>query len=101
VRQILPETPYIGYIRLFLYFTSNCVILFTHIDSDQTSDRIVDVLYNHACMRHLIPEAWYKMGKACITVATDRTEPNALRVPQKPASEDQDIDSYHIIASFG
>ena len=51
-------------------------------------------------MRCLIPEAWYKMARTRTTVATDRTEPNSLRVPQTPVSEDQDIGSYHTFVSF-
>jgi len=51
-------------------------------------------------MRCLIPEAWYQMARTRTAVATDRTEPNSLRVPQTPVSEDQDIGSYRTFASL-
>jgi len=48
----------------------------------------------------LVPEAWYKMARTRTTVATDRTEPNSLRIPQTPVSEDQDTGSYRTFASL-
>jgi len=49
-------------------------------------------------MRCLIPQAWYKMARTRTTVATDRTEPNSLRVPKTTVPEDQDIGSCRTFA---
>lgn len=72
----------------------------THTDSDLTSDRYAYVLHNQPCMQYLIPEARYKMARTRTTLATDRTESNSLRLPQKPVPEDQDMDSYLTVASL-
>jgi hypothetical protein len=87
------------FILIFIFYFELCHS-FTHTDSDLTFDRFPYVLYNKPCMQYLIPEAWYKMARTRTTVATDRAEPNSLRVPQKPVSEDQDMDSSLTVASL-
>jgi len=86
-------------IVIFVFYLELCYS-FTHTDSDLTSDRFALVLYNRPYMWCLIPEAWYKMAGTRTTVATDGTEPNSLRVPQTPVSEDQDTGSYLTFASL-
>ena len=86
-------------ILIFIFYFELCHS-FNHNDSDLTSDRFAFILHNRPYMRCLIPEAWYKMARTRTTVATDRTEPNSLRVPQTPVCEDQDIGSYRTFASL-
>jgi hypothetical protein len=76
------------------------IFILIHTDSDQTFDRIDDVLHNRARMRYIVPETWEKMARTRTAVATDRTQPTSLRVPQTPASEDQNINGHHTVASF-